>query len=312
MGSLADPVAPRITARYGIDVGVAIVYTEPLCQATMIRAICESLEAEGVESVWAAEHTVVPEHYTSSYPYSADRRIPGGPLVPVMDPLILLATIGAQTSHVRLGTGIAILPQRNPVIFAKEAATLDVLSDGRLELGVGVGWLREEFDAVGASFADRGSRADEYIRAMRTLWTTDETFSGQFVSFSDARCYPKPVNKSIPILVAGHSAQAARRAARLGDGFFVAEHRGVRQLVDIFRDEATKNGREPSNLRLMTYATRDVGALRELHGLGVSRLVLRSPLPIDPGLFAEALRHRLLEFEQALVAALGDAAKVRG
>ena len=140
------------------------------------------------------EHIVVPKGYESTYPYSADGKLPGGEYSPMPDPLIWLTWVAAHSTKVRLGTGILILPLRNPVVLAKEVATLDRLSGGRVTLGVGVGWLEEEFDAIGVPFAARGRRTDEHIAAMRELWTaTDPTYSGEFVSFetrspSPSRC----------------------------------------------------------------------------------------------------------------------------
>src|SRR5438105_6488196 len=185
------------------------------------RALAEAADETGVESLWTVEHVVVPEGYESPYPYSASGKMPGGETAPIPDPLVWISFVAGLTKRVRLATGILILPQRNPVVLAKECATIDVLSGGRLTLGVGIGWLAEEFDAIGVPFAERVGRTEEYIRAMRALWSADETHSGEFVSFKNARSNPKPVQEGgIPIVVGGHTKAAARRAGRLGDGFF--------------------------------------------------------------------------------------------
>ena len=164
-------------------------------------------EENGFESLWAVEHTVVPAGYRSTYPYSPTGRMPGSEDSPIADPLIWLTWIAATTRNLRLATGVLILPQHNPLLLAKELATLDVLSGGRVILGVGVGWLEEEFAALGVSFRHRGARADEYIQALRVLWQDDEsTFHGRFVDFEPARSYPKPAQEGgIPIVVGGHS-----------------------------------------------------------------------------------------------------------
>ena len=142
---------------------------------------------------------------------------------PLPDPLIWLAYVAAVTSQIRLATGILILPQRNPVVLAKELATLDHLSGGRVELGIGVGWLEEEFDALGVPFAGRGRRTDEYVGALRALWSQDRaSFGGEFTRFDECIVRPQPANGAIPIHVGGDSPAAARRAGRLGDGFLPA------------------------------------------------------------------------------------------
>ncbi|HEX7167402.1 MAG TPA: LLM class F420-dependent oxidoreductase, partial [Acidimicrobiales bacterium] len=176
----------------------------------------------GYESLWTVEHVVVPTGYESAYPYSPSGKMPGSEDAPIPDPLIWLSFVAAATTRVRLATGILILPQRNPVVLAKELATLDVLSGGRLTLGVGIGWLAEEFDAIGASFADRAATTDEHVEALRALWQEGEaSFSGRFTSFERVNMNPKPVQPGgPPIVVGGHSQAAARRAGRIGDGFF--------------------------------------------------------------------------------------------
>ena len=142
------------------------------------------------------------------------------PSTPIPDPLVWLAYVASITTSLRLATGILILPQRNPVVLAKELATLDHLSGGRVELGIGVGWLEEEFAALGVPWARRGARTDEYVGAMRALWASDGAdFDGEFASFHRVSSNPKPVHRSIPIVVGGISEPALRRVARLADGW---------------------------------------------------------------------------------------------
>ena len=165
--------------------------------------------------------------------------------IPLPDPLIWMAFVAAATTRIKLATGILILPQHNPVLAAKQIATLDHLSRGRILLGIGVGWLQEEFAALGVPFAERGARTDEYIVAMRELWSADKpTFKGRFVAFEGAYCRPQPVNKSVPIIVGGHSEAAARRAGRLGDGFFPA--RGAPAELIAHRAQGGGGGRARS------------------------------------------------------------------
>ena len=180
--------------------GIAFANTGPFATPDGATAIAHAAEEAGFESLWAVEHVVVPKEYASTYPYSRDGKMPGGSDFDIPDPLVWLTWVAAQTTTLRLGTGILILPQRNPVVLAKEAATLDVMSSGRLLLGVGIGWLEEEFDILGVPFADRARRTDEYVEAMRALWSQDlPTFSGDTVSFADAISRPRPVDRRVPV-----------------------------------------------------------------------------------------------------------------
>jgi probable F420-dependent oxidoreductase len=236
-------------------------------------------EAAGFESAWTVEHTVVPAGYASPYPYSPDGKMAGGVEdLPLPDPLMWMAYMAGVTSTINFATGILILPQHNPVITAKQVATLDFMSGGRVLLGIGVGWMREEFDAIGASFPDRGARTDEYVAAMRELWTAERpTFHGRFVHFDQAYCRPQPVRGSVPIIVGGDSAPAARRAGRLGDGYFPA--RGAPQeLIDLARRTAEEHGRDPDALEITTSVPADLDDIPTLAARGVSRLLV----PVSP------------------------------
>lgn len=241
-------------------------------------------EDNGFDSLWTVEHVVVPAGYESAYPYSRDGRMPGGEDVPIPDPLVWLSMVAAVTSTIRLATGILILPQRNPAVLAKEIATLDVLSGGRVTLGVGVGWLKEEFDALGVPFAERGARTDEYISALRSFWTEPEpTFSGRFVSFSRAKSYPKPLQSGgPPVVVGGHTSAAARRAGRLGDGFFPGRGKleDLTGLLDEMRAVAKDVGRDPDAIEVTAGGAMDVEGIKPYEELGVSRMVI-PPLGYD-------------------------------
>lgn len=266
-----------------------------LGEAEGAQALAEACEANGVESVWTVEHVVVPAGYESRYPYSRDGRMPGGETSPIPDPLVWLTWVGAHSTRLRLGTGVLILPQRNPVVLAKEVATLDRMSGGRVRLGVGVGWLREEFDALGVEFEGRGARTDEYIGALRELWQADEpSFDGRFVSFERALSYPKPQNDSVPIVVGGHSTLAARRAGRLGDGFFPAKPDGLPELLDVMYETAAEAGRDGAAIEITTGAARDAEGNARLESLGVSRVVIPPPA-LDADQIGPALARRLDE-----------------
>ncbi|MDD9918840.1 MAG: LLM class F420-dependent oxidoreductase [Rhodospirillaceae bacterium] len=232
-------------------------------------------EAAGFESAWTVDHVVVPEGYESAYPYSDDGKMAGGKNdMPIPDPLIWMAYVAAATSKINLATGILIIPQRNPVVAAKQIATLDLLSGGRTLLGIGVGWLEEEFNAIGVPFGDRGQRTDEYIYAMQELWATDRsTYESDFIKFTDVHSQPKPVNRSIPIIVGGHSKAAARRAGRLGDGFFPA--RGASpELIDLVRRTAEEHGRDPNAIEITASLPEDLDMIPELAASGVTRLLV--------------------------------------
>src|SRR5580692_7352048 len=226
-------------------------YVDPARAVELLQAA----EAAGFESAWTVEHTVIPRGYQSAYPYTSDGRLPGGEgdfLLP--DPLIWMAYVAAATSRIKLATGILILPQHNPVIVAKQVATLDHMANGRILLGIGVGWLKEEFDAIGATFGNRGRRTDEYIAAMRELWSSDApNFAGRYVNFKDAFMRPKPVNRTVPIIIGGHTEAAARRAGRLGDGFFpsIGAQVDTLPLLDVVRRSAEEACRDPALVELI-------------------------------------------------------------
>jgi probable F420-dependent oxidoreductase len=241
-------------------------------------ALASIAEDNGFESLWTVEHVVVPADYRSVYPYSPNGRMPGAEESPIPDPLVWLAWVAATTRTLRLATGVLILPQRNPVVLAKELATLDLLSSGRVTLGIGVGWLREEFDALGVPFDDRGARTDEHIQVLRALWRQPETsWDGRVVHLDRVKSYPKPAQPDgIPIAVGGHTPAAARRAGRLGDEFFPAatDLDQLTQLISVMRDAASRAGRDPSAIRITAGGAADVDGVRRLAELGVTRVVV--------------------------------------
>jgi len=265
------------------------------------RALAEAAEESGIESLWTVEHVVVPEGYDSPYPYSRSGKMPGGETSPIPDPLAWIAYVAALTQTVRLATGVLILPQRNPVILAKECATIDVLSGGRLTLGVGIGWLAEEFDAIGVPFDERVDRTEEHVSALRALWSQDETFDGKFTSFSQARSNPKPVQEGgVPIVVGGHTKAAARRAGRIGDGFFPARPDNLEELIAECRAAAQEAGRDPDAIEITSGGLPDLDFAKRLEDLGVHRLVVPPP-SFDPN----DIKRALGELSGNLVAKVG-------
>ncbi len=284
--------------------GIMFANAGPFGEPAVARGLASLAEEHGFESLWTVEHTVVPSGYASEYPYDESGKMPGGDEVSIPDPLVWMAWVASITTRVRLATGILILPQRNPLTLAKELATLDVLSEGRLDLGIGVGWLREEFEALGVPFEDRGARADEYVAAMRALWRDDPaSFDGKLVSFERVHSNPKPVQAGgIPIVGGGHSPAAARRAGRLGDGFFPGRFRSeeLTPLLETMRESARDAGRDPGAIEVTAGGALDLDGVKRFADLGVSRVVI-PPLGFD----LETLKSTIGAFADSVIAKAG-------
>lgn len=255
--------------------GLRYCNTGPYVHSAAAKELVQAGEAAGFESAWTIEHTVVPANYASPYPYSPSGKMADGvDDLDLPDPLIWMAYMAGVTSTIRFGTAVLILPQHSPVVTAKQVATLDHLSGGRIMLGIGVGWMREEFDAIGASFDDRGARTDEYVAAMRELWTADSpTFHGDFINFDNTYCRPQPAQESVPIIIGGDSKIAARRAGRLGDGYFPARGAPV-ELFDLVRSTAEEHGRDPDAIEFTAALPDDLDDIPKLAAMGVSRVVV--------------------------------------
>jgi probable F420-dependent oxidoreductase len=219
-------------------------------QPSSLAAVARKAEELGFESLWIPEHIILPVQYKSPYPYSSSGRMPAPPETPLHDPMLALAYVAGITSTIRLATGIFVLPIRNPFATAKAVASLDVLSGGRFIFGVGIGWLEEEFAAVGMTFKDRALRSREYLELMKELWTSsDPVYKGKTVSTEGCRFMPKPVQKPHPpIVFGGHTSPALRRAARLGDGWYgIAESiDGIRETIGQLRERERELKRESS------------------------------------------------------------------
>ncbi len=265
--------------------------------------VCRTAEAVGFESLWGGEHVILPSRIDSKYPYTADGKIPAQPDTPIPDPLIWLAFAAAAAPTMRLGTCILIVPQRNPLVLAKELATLDQLSGGRVELGLGVGWLKEEFDALGVPWERRGARNDEYIAAMRALWAGPHAeFHGEFVDFEPVTCSPRPVQASIPILVGGDTEAAINRAVRLADGYFPGEGNIERlaSLITRVRRAAEDAGRDPDSIEINAMfgaqMADPIGGAEQLAAIGVTRAMVPAFFFAGPGGM-----DRLAEFGQRVI-----------
>jgi probable F420-dependent oxidoreductase len=226
----------------------------PMTTNAMLDALATGAEERGIATVWVGEHVVLFERYASSYPYAEDGRIPAPSGTGLLEPMVTLAYLAARTSTVRLGTAMLLLPQRNPVYVAKEVSSLDWLSDGRVDLGIGVGWLKEEFDALGVPWDRRGRRTDEYVEVLRTLWCDDtSSYHGETYDLPPCEMYPKPVQEPHPPLhIGGETPAALRRAARLGQGWHTFNRtpdelsQGLREL-DVHLDAA---GRRREDVRI--------------------------------------------------------------
>jgi probable F420-dependent oxidoreductase len=263
--------------------GIAFANIGPFAEPEVAAAFAAAAEANGFDSLWTVEHVVVPSGYQSAYPYTDDGKMPGREDSPIPDPLIWLAYVAAATAHIRLATGVLILPQRNPVILAKELATLDHLSQGRTILGIGIGWLAEEFAAIGVPFEQRAARTDDYVAALRALWSDAPSHHSEYVSFDDCIVRPRPA-AAIPIHVGGHSEAAARRAGRLGDGYVPVSQGSYDELASLFelaRATATAAGRNPGAIEMTAGGARASGPVgrdevRALADIGTDRVVVPS------------------------------------
>ena len=226
----------------------------PMTTPELLDAVAEGAEARGIGTIWVGEHVVLFEDYASRYPYAEDGRIPAPPGSGLLEPLVTLTYLAARTTSVRLGTAMLLLPQRNPVYVAKEVSSLDWLSGGRVDLGIGVGWLKEEFDALNVPWEQRGRRTDEYLGVLRTLWVDNPSaFHGETYDLPPCEMFPKPVQQPHPpIHIGGECPAALRRAAWVGQGWHTFNRSpgelaaGLAEL-DVQLEEA---GRSRADLRI--------------------------------------------------------------
>jgi probable F420-dependent oxidoreductase len=257
-------------------------------QRPVIDIVATAAEAAGFATLWAGEHVVMVDQSASRYPYAADGQIAVPSTADWLDPMVCLSFAAAATSTIGVATGVLLLPEHNPVIVAKQAASLDRLSDGRLTLGVGIGWSREEFNALGVPFHRRGARTREYVAAMRAIWRDDvASFDGEFVRFDRIRVNPKPVRDTgIPVVLGGNSDAALRRVAAWGDGwygFYLPDVATVTERVSFLRDRCRQGGRDPAELSLaVAMLSPRPGDMGPLGDLGIDELVIVEAPPADP------------------------------
>lgn len=242
--------------------------------------VAQFAEAAGIESVWTFEHAMVPAEYDSVYPYARSGKMGIPPETWFVDPLIALTHVAAVTKTLRLGTGVNILPQTNPLSFAKQTASLDVLSGGRLELGLGIGWLSEEYEAMGTPFARRGARFDDYLEGIKKVWSGQLVeHQSEFLSWSGFKSFPTPKQKPHPpILIGGTSRKSLQRVVNVAQGWYAPSdsHEQLVQKLAELRELADEAGRAFDSIEITANwrIAKKPDALPELRDLGISRCVV--------------------------------------
>ncbi len=237
------------------------------------------VESLGYESVWTFEHVIVPVNYDSKYPYNKSGNMGAAPETNFVDPLIALAAVASATTTLRLATGVNILSQVNPIYMAKQAASLDFVSNGRFMLGVGIGWLREEFEALGVPFERRGARFDDYVMGMRKIWSGEVvSHESDFISWNGFKSYPLPIQNPFPVIMGGVKGKIFERTAQLGNGWFAptGDPAELKSHMKTLQKECDAIGRDISEIEI-TCMWPGIGGkdfLGELEAVGVSRVVM--------------------------------------
>jgi probable F420-dependent oxidoreductase len=249
--------------------------------AESIKTLAVHAERLGFATLWAPEHVVLVEGYKSRYPYSQSGEVMGHLDSPLLSPWVGLTYAAAFTKRIRLATGVCLVPEHNPLTLAKEIATVDHLSGGRVVVGIGIGWLEEEFQAMGIPWERRADRTRDYVAAMRRLWGDEvSAFSGEFARFANVRSFPKPVaGERLPVVVGGNTLPALRRAAEYGNGWFglnLAPEQAAEKL-NVLRELLAAKNRKLDELEIFIgpaghRPTAD--DFRKFRDLGVSELVL--------------------------------------
>jgi probable F420-dependent oxidoreductase len=263
----------------GVRIGLHALGIASGANPEVVAAVARSADTAGFSTLWCGEHIVMVDRPDSPYPYAADGRIAVPSDADWLDPFVTLSFAAAVTSKIRLGTGVLLLPEHNPLLVAKQAASLDLLSRGRFVLGIGIGWSSEEFAALGIPFQGRADRTQEYVDVMRTLWSSSTaSYSGEFVQFEQVRSYPKPhLRAAIPVILGGNSVAALTRVAEYGDGWYgfnLAVHE-VAGRINMLSQLCRQRGRDMATIEIAV-STRDGTPqdLDELEHLGVDQLVV--------------------------------------
>lgn len=244
-------------------------------------AVARKAEDIGIESVWTFEHVIVPIDYASKYPYSPNGKMGLPPEANFLDPLLALTSIASHTTRLRLGTGVNILPQVSPLYLAKQAATLDFVSGGRFSLGVGIGWLEEEFAALNAPFEARGARFDDYVEGMKKVWSGEVVeHKSRFLNWSGFKSYPIPVQKPhVPVIIGGSKGKVFERVAKHGDGWYAptASIGELSPLLERLDEACNAIGRERSTVEVSCMwipAAEGPDVVKQYEDLGVDRLIV--------------------------------------
>ena len=280
--------------------GLFSTFMSPMADRNMIKSFAMQAEEIGVDSLWLGEHVVVFDEMEFPYPGSPDGKIPTPPGGGLLDTVATFGFLASITERLRFGTGISLISQRNPLYTAKEFATLDWLTDGRIDFGVGVGWCKEEVIASGYSWEDRGARSDEFLAMIKALWTQEQAeFSGEHFQLEPCRMDPKPVQKPhVPIFVGGHSKPALRRTAEYGDGWygFQIGPGGTAKVIEELKPLLEQRGRSMDDVEVVITPTSDAPeAIEGFAEIGVTRLIL--PLGSQR---AEKLEARLQQVAQLI------------
>lgn len=264
-----------------MKIGVFATFMSPQATPRMIADFGRRAESMGLDSIWMGEHVALFDKNTYGYPGSKDGRIPMPPGGGMLDVTATFGFLAAATSKVRFGTGVALVPQRNPIYTAKEMCTLDWLSNGRLDFGIGVGWNKEEVEACGYKWEDRGARCDEFLEVMRRLWTEPVVdFKGKWVQFETLRLDPKPIQKPhIPIIVGGYADAAFRRAVQFGAGWYgfnldVERAKGMLAKLDAAFAKAGKKRTADYQIIVTPPMSMTMDAMKGFADIGVHRVLV--------------------------------------
>ena len=262
-----------------VNIGV-----ESVEQIVDLAKLAESLN---YESVWTFEHVIVPIDYESKYPYNSSGKMGMPPETNFVDPLIALTAVAAVTEKIRLGTGVNILSQVNPLYMAKQAASLDFVSNGRFMLGVGIGWLKEEFEALGVPYEKRGARFDDYVAGMRKIWSEEVVeHESEFISWHGFKSYPLPIQNPFPVVMGGVKGKIFERTAQLGNGWFAptGDPSELKEHLENLKIECDKVGRDVGEIEITCMWPGQGGRdfLEELSSVGVGRVVVPMMGAADP------------------------------
>jgi probable F420-dependent oxidoreductase len=263
-----------------MNIGFFAIGIGDLARPDLITEVATTAERLNFSTVWAPEHIVFLDRFASRYPYARGEPLPVGLDISLLNPFLALTYAAAHTSRIRLATGICLVPEYHPLLLAKVAASLDYLSGGRFALGIGIGWLAEEFQALGIPWERRAQRTREYVEAMRRVWGDERSsYSGEFVRFEGARSYPKPIKREkLPVLVGGQTAPALKRAAAYGDGWcgFNLTPEETAQTINRLRELLKENNRNPEDFEFSVSPVASVtpADLRRYRDAGVDELYL--------------------------------------